>query len=102
MSPNRSSTTRAPSAPAAPEPAHARAITALLLAAATAGRIDPRLDHAVFATVVGGVTVFVLGLLADATVVKRIGAPTMGTGLLVGSAVFAVALLRGRRSGSPA
>jgi hypothetical protein len=43
-----------------------------------------------------GLTVFVIGLLSDTTALKRIGAPTMGTGLLIGLASFAWALLQDR------
>ncbi len=67
-----------------------------LLAAATAGRIAARLQHAVFALVSIGVTVFVIGLLSDTTALKRIGAPTMGIGLLLGLATFAIAVAQDR------
>src|SRR5262245_29634493 len=67
-----------------------------MLVAATAGRIAARIQHAVFAMVTIGVTVFVIGLLSDTTVLKRIGAPTMGTGLLLGLITFAIALAQER------
>lgn len=71
------------------------AVFAMLLAA-TAGRIAARVQHAVFALVIGGAAVFVVGLLADVTALKRIGAPAMGVGLLLGLATFAIALARDR------
>lgn len=63
-----------------------------MLIAATAGRIDRRVEQATFGLVSVGVIVFVIGLLADSTVLKRIGAPVMGTGLIVGLVSFALAL----------
>lgn len=63
-----------------------------MLVAATAGLIDRRIEQATFVLVALGVVVFVIGLLADAAVLKRIGAPVMGTGLLVGLVSFALAL----------
>ncbi len=64
-----------------------------MLIAATAGRIDRRVEQATFGLVSVGVIVFVVGLLADSSVLKRIGAPTMGTGLIVGLVSFAAALV---------
>jgi hypothetical protein len=59
------------------------------------------LRHLTFLLVSGGVAVFVIGLLADATALKRIGAPVMGVGLLIGLAAFAAALVAdGRRHSS--
>jgi hypothetical protein len=69
-----------------------------LLVAATASRIAPRVQHAVFALVSVGVTLFVIGLLGDVTALKRIGAPTMGIGLLLGLATFAMVLVQDRPS----
>jgi hypothetical protein len=43
-----------------------------------------------------GLTVFVMGLLSDTTALKRIGAPMMGAGLLIGLASFAWALIQDR------
>lgn len=63
-----------------------------MLVAATAGRVDRRLEQATFALVSIGVIVFVAGLLADVTALKRIGAPTMGIGLIVGLVGFVLAL----------
>jgi hypothetical protein len=72
-----------------------------MLVAATAGRTDRRLQDLTFLLVSGGVAVFVIGLLADATALKRIGAPVMGVGLLIGLAAFAAALVAdGRRHSS--
>jgi hypothetical protein len=67
-----------------------------LLVAATAGRVAAGVQHLVFALVSIGITVFVIGLLGDTTLLKRIGAPTMGTGLLIGLVAFAMALLQER------
>ena len=67
-----------------------------MLIAATGARIAARLQHLVFGMVTIGLTVFVAGLLSDTTALKRIGAPTMGTGLLIGLASFAWALLQDR------
>lgn len=63
-----------------------------MLVAATAGRVDRRVEQATFALVSIGVIVFVAGLLADVTALKRIGAPTMGIGLIIGLVGFALAL----------
>ncbi|MGE0227624.1 MAG: hypothetical protein AB7I38_13505 [Dehalococcoidia bacterium] len=70
------------------------AVFAMLFAATASRDVDARLHHIVFALVVIGVVGFVTGLLADSTVMKRVFAPTMGTGLLIGLGVFAAALLR--------
>ncbi len=67
-----------------------------MLVAAIGARIAPRVQHLVFGMVTLGLTVFVIGLLADTTVLKRVGAPTMGTGLLIGLASFGWALLQDR------
>ena len=64
--------------------------------AATARRVAAGVQHLVFAMVALGVTIFVIGLLADTTVIKRIGAPTMGIGLLIGLASFGLALAQDR------
>jgi hypothetical protein len=71
------------------------AVFAMLIAAVGA-RIAARLQHLVFGMVTIGVIVFVIGLLSDTTALKRIGAPTMGTGLLIGLVSFAWALLQDR------
>jgi hypothetical protein len=68
-----------------------------MLVAATGARIAARVQHLVFGMVTIGVTVFVIGLLSDTTALKRIGAPTMGTGLLIGLASFGWALLQDRQ-----
>ena len=75
----------------------ARGGTHALLVAATGARIAARVQHLVFGMVTIGVTVFVIGLLSDTTALKRIGAPTMGTGLLIGLASFGWALLQDRQ-----
>jgi hypothetical protein len=74
------------------------AIFAMLFAATASRGIDTRLQHLVFALVSIGIVGFASGLLADSTVMKRIFAPTMGTGLLIGLAMFAWGLLPERRS----
>jgi hypothetical protein len=74
-----------------------------LLVAAVGARIAAGLQHLVFAMVTIGLTVFVIGLLSDTTALKRIGAPTMGTGLLIGLACFGWALIQDRpRLAAPA
>jgi hypothetical protein len=67
-----------------------------LLVAAIGSRVAAKIQHLVFGMVTIGLTVFVIGLLSDTTALKRIGAPTMGTGLLIGLASFAWALLQDR------
>ena len=67
-----------------------------MLVAAIGSRVAAGIQHLVFAMVTIGLTVFVIGLLSDTTALKRIGAPTMGTGLLIGLATFAWALLQDR------
>jgi hypothetical protein len=69
------------------------AVFAMLFAATASRNIDARLHHLVFALVTIGIAGFAGGLLADSTVMKRIFAPTMGTGLLIGLAMFAYGLL---------
>ncbi len=72
-----------------------------MLVAATAHRLDKRMQDLTFGMVVGGIVVFVIGLLADATAIKRIGAPVMGVGLLVGLAMFGRALWAERPEMAP-
>jgi hypothetical protein len=67
-----------------------------MLVAAIGSRIPARLQHLVFGMVTIGLTIFVIGLLGDTTALKRIGAPTMGTGLLIGLGCFAWALTQDR------
>ena len=43
---------------------------------------------------VGGLAVFVVGLVLDAAAIKRIGAPIMGVAILLGLAVLAARLWR--------
>ncbi len=64
-----------------------------MLLAATMGRRGNRLDQAIFFAVNAGLIVFVAGLLFDVTVLKRIGTPVLGAGLLLALAVFALRLL---------
>ena len=52
-----------------------------------------RADDAVPWAMNAGLVVFALGLLADVTVLKRIGAPVMGTAILVGIATMATRLV---------
>jgi hypothetical protein len=65
------------------------AIFAMLLAATVAGGRGNRLDQVIFLLVNVGLIGFAAGLLADATVMKRIFAPIMGTGLLIALGVYA-------------
>lgn len=44
----------------------------------------PRIDHWIFWAMNSGLVVFAFGLLIDVTVLKRIGAPVMGTAILIG------------------
>jgi len=68
------------------------AVFAMLYSATASRPIDRRLHHLVFALVLVGIAGFVIGLLADATWVKRIFAPTMGAGLLLGLGTYAYGL----------
>ncbi|MEK7410388.1 MAG: hypothetical protein AAB327_03240 [Actinomycetota bacterium] len=52
----------------------------------------PRIDNWVFWTMNIGLVVFAFGLLIDVTVLKRIGAPFMGTAILVGIATMSARL----------
>lgn len=70
-------------------------VFAMLLAATDAGGRARRLDQLVFVLVNVGLAGFALGLLFDVTVMKRIFAPTMGFGLLLGLGVFAWRLAPG-------
>ncbi|MEO8229662.1 MAG: hypothetical protein ABI628_07850 [Chloroflexota bacterium] len=63
----------------------------LTLAADRADRW-PWVDQLVFWVVNVGVVIFVVGLVAASPEIKRIGAPTMGIGILVGLATVAVRL----------
>src|SRR5688572_1991115 len=69
------------------------AVFAMLLAATVAGGRGTRLHYLVFLMVNVGLLGFAGGLLFDATALKRIFAPIMGVGLLIGLAVYALALL---------
>lgn len=74
------------------------AIFAMLMAA-TIGQRGNKVDQAVFILVNVGIIGFVAGLLFDVTVLKRIFTPIMGTGLLLGLAVYALRLLEIRVAG---
>ncbi len=69
------------------------AIFAMLFAATASRKLDVRLHHLVFVLVNVGVAGFAISLLGDWTIGKRIFAPMMGTGLLIGLATFAYGLL---------
>ncbi|MEX0782427.1 MAG: hypothetical protein WD557_07245 [Dehalococcoidia bacterium] len=69
------------------------AVFAMLLAATVAGGRGKRLHYVVFAAVNIGLLGFAAGLLFDVTALKRIFAPIMGVGLLLGLVVYALALL---------
>ena len=64
-----------------------------MLMAATIGRRGNRVDQIIFLAVNIGIIGFAAGLLFDVTVLKRISTPIMGTGLLLGLAVYALRLL---------
>jgi hypothetical protein len=66
---------------------------AMLLVETVAGGRGTRLHYLIFALVNIGIVGFAGGLLFDVTAMKRIFAPIMGTGLLLGLAVYALALL---------
>lgn len=68
------------------------AVFAMLLAATMAGGRGRRIDDLIFLLVNMGIIGFVAGLEFDVTWLKRIFAPTMGTGLLIGLGVFAARL----------
>jgi hypothetical protein len=64
-----------------------------MLMAATIGQRGNRVDQLVFVLVNIGIIGFAAGLLFDVTALKRISTPIMGTGLLIGLAVYALRLL---------
>ena len=64
-----------------------------MLMAATIGQRGTRIDQVIFILVNVGIIGFAAGLLFDVTELKRIFAPIMGTGLLIGLAVYALRLL---------
>jgi hypothetical protein len=64
-----------------------------MLMAATVGPRGNRVDQVVFILVNVGIAGFVVGLLGDVTALKRIFTPLMGTGLVIGLAVYAARLL---------
>lgn len=64
-----------------------------MLMSATVGKRGGRVDQVVFFAVNIGLIGFAAGLLFDVTVMKRIFTPIMGTGLLIGLAVYALRLL---------
>ena len=49
-----------------------------------------------------GLGIFILGLLADTAILKRVGTPIMGLGILHGIALFTIALQRGPSEPQPA
>jgi hypothetical protein len=52
------------------------------------------LRHLVFVGMNGGLLIFLLGLVADSSIIKEIGSPIMGISILVGLAVLARRLQR--------
>lgn len=60
----------------------------------------PGVDHWIFWAMNVGLVVFALGLLFDVTVLKRIGAPVMGTAILIGIAAMLARLSRPNLSAS--
>jgi hypothetical protein len=69
------------------------AVFAMLLASTVVGRRAHGIHYFVFALVNIGLVGFAAGLLFDVTALKRIFAPIMGTGLLIGVVVYALGLL---------
>jgi hypothetical protein len=65
------------------------AIFAMLMCATSPSRRGSWVDQVVFGLLEVGVLGFVAGLLFDSVWLKRMFAPTMGTGLLLGLATFA-------------
>lgn len=68
------------------------AVFAMLLAATVSTRRASRWHLLIFAAVNIGLVGFAAGLLFDVTALKRIFAPIMGVGLLIGLVVYALAL----------
>jgi hypothetical protein len=68
------------------------AVLAMLLASTLFRREAGRVEILVFALVNIGIVGFATGLFLDVTVLKRIFAPIMGTGLLIGLGVYALRL----------
>lgn len=64
-----------------------------MLMVATIGRRGSRVDDVVFVMVNVGIIGFVVGLLGDTTILKRVFTPIMGTGLIIGLAMASVRLL---------
>ncbi len=64
-------------------------IFAMLICATAPSSRGSRIDQVVFVLLEVGVLGFVAGLLFDSVWLKRVFAPTMGTGLLLGLAAFA-------------
>lgn len=64
-----------------------------LVDAAARHRRRDRVDGWVLGAMNAGLVVFALGLLADVTLAKRVGAPVMGTAILVGIATMAARLI---------
>jgi MFS family permease len=74
-------------------------VFAMLLAATVAQGRGSRADQLVFVLVNAGLAGFLAGLFFDVTWMKRIFAPAMGAGLLLGMAVFAMRLVPVRQPG---
>lgn len=68
------------------------AVFAMLLAITARRGRWRRLNHAIFVGMNAGLVVFLAGLMLDSTPVKQIGAPVMGSFLLLGLCVFAIRL----------
>lgn len=74
------------------------AVFAMILAATLRGGKANQVHLLIFAMVNVGIAGFALGLFLDVTVMKRIFAPIMGVGLLIGLGYFARALLEDRQA----
>ncbi len=59
-----------------------------LVDSASPHRNWPRIDNLIFWAMNSGLVVFAFGLLIDVTALKRIGAPVMGTAILIGIATM--------------
>ncbi|OAI43702.1 hypothetical protein AYO38_10460 [bacterium SCGC AG-212-C10] len=74
-------------------------VFALLLAVTMVRGRGNNVDNVVFILVNVGIIGFASGLLADSTIMKRIFAPTMGVGLLIGLGTYAWRLAQERVGG---
>ncbi len=69
--------------------------------ATTRDRTAATLERLALAVLNLGLVVFVVGLVADSAEIKRIGAPTMGTAILVAAALLGWRLWQARSTHEP-